>query len=390
MRFRPRVTFWFVLAYILAAFGWWTYIHIDDNGSIQDFKRELLEQKKQQAQRDVYANLLEQKFSNTDRTPYTLYFNGRVFGVDTTLLNSFFEVSYPEMQLSYWQSGITVEIRADILAAIDRKERNRNLMFVGEGIVFVAMLFWGFITIFKGYREKDELNAMQSNFLMSVTHELKTPLASTKLMLQTLLRRKLEPQQTQKLVDNSLDEINRLDALIEKILLASRFENPHKHAQKRTINLSELCKDTVERLGQTARLEGRLQSSIEENVNIQGDVALLVSVLTNLIENAGKYAPGQAPVRVVLRQQHKVAVVQVIDEGPGIAEPDKKNIFKKFYRIGSEETRTTKGTGLGLFIVKNIIEDMGGSIQVRDNQPKGAIFEITLPAEQYELQDTFS
>lgn len=338
----------------------------------------------------MYANLLEQKFSNTDRTPYTLYFNGRVFGVDTTLLNSFFEVSYPEMQLSYWQSGITVEIRADILAAIDRKERNRNLMFVGEGIVFVAMLFWGFITIFKGYREKDELNAMQSNFLMSVTHELKTPLASTKLMLQTLLRRKLEPQQTQKLVDNSLDEINRLDALIEKILLASRFENPHKHAQKRTINLSELCKDTLERLGQTARLEGRLQSSIEENVNIQGDVALLVSVLTNLIENAGKYAPGQAPVRVVLRQQHKVAVVQVIDEGPGIAEPDKKNIFKKFYRIGSEETRTTKGTGLGLFIVKNIIEDMGGSIQVRDNQPKGAIFEITLPAEQYELQDTFS
>lgn len=390
MRFRPRVTFWFVLAYILAAFGWWTFIHIDDNGSIQDFKRELLEQKKQQAQRDVYANLLEQKFNNTERPPFTLYFNGRVFGVDTALLNSFFEVSYPEMQLSYWQSGITVEVRPDILAEIARKERNRNLMFIGEGFVFVAMLFWGFITIFKGYREKDELNAMQSNFLMSVTHELKTPLASTKLMLQTLLRRKLEPQQTQKLVDNSLDEINRLDALIEKILLASRFENPHKHAQKRTINLSELCKDTVERLGQTARLEGRLQSSIEENVNIQGDVALLVSVLTNLIENAGKYAPGQAPVRVILRQQHKVAVVQVIDEGPGIAEPDKKNIFKKFYRIGSEETRTTKGTGLGLFIVKNIIEDMGGSIQVRDNQPKGAIFEITLPAEQYELQDTFS
>lgn len=390
MRFRPRVTFWFVLAYILAAFGWWTFIHIDDNGSIQDYKRELLEQKKQQAQRDVYANLLEQKFNSVSTAPFTLYFNGRVFGVDTTLLSAFFKVSYPEMQLSYWQSGITVEIRSDILAEIDRKERNRNLMFIGEGVVFVALLFWGFITIFKGYREKDELNSMQSNFLMSVTHELKTPLASTKLMLQTMLRRKLEPQQTQKLVDNSLEEINRLDALIEKILLASRFENPHKHAQKRTINLSELCKDTVERLGQSSRLEGRLHSSIEENVNILGDVALLVSVLTNLIENAGKYAPRDAQVRVILRQQYKTAVLQVIDEGPGISDPDKKNIFKKFYRIGSEETRTTKGTGLGLFIVKNIIEDMGGTIQVRDNQPKGAIFEITLPAEQYELQDTFS
>jgi signal transduction histidine kinase len=390
MRFRPRVTFWFVLAYILAAFGWWTYIHIDDNGKIQDFKRELLELKRVQAQRDVYANLLEQKFNTPQRIPYTLYFNGRVFGIDTTLLNAYFEVSYPEMELTYFESGISVEVKENILAEIDLKERNRNMMFLGEGIVFVALLFWGFLTIFKGYREKDELNAMQSNFLMSVTHELKTPLASTKLMLQTMRRRKLDEQQTEKLVDNSLEEINRLDSLIEKILLASRFENPHKHAQKRSINLSELCKDTVERLSHSARLEGRLFGSIEENISIQGDVALLISVLINLIENAGKYAPGSEAVRVILRQQHKMAILQVVDEGPGISDADKKNIFKKFYRIGSEETRTAKGTGLGLFIVKNIIEDMGGSIQVRDNQPKGAIFEITLPALAYELQDTFS
>jgi signal transduction histidine kinase len=390
MRFRPIVTFWFVIGYILAAFGWWTFVHIDDNGKIQSFKLELLEMKQNQAQRDLYANLLEQKFNSNRGNAHTLYFNGRVFEADTSLLHTFLRVSYPEMRLSFNDNGLQVEIKSEVVAEIRKKERSRNLMFIGEGLVFVGLLFWGFMTIFKGYREKDELNRMQANFMMSVTHELKTPLASTKLMLQTMLKRKLEAEQTAKLVDNSLDEMNRLDALIEKILLASRFENPHKHAQKRNINLSELCKDTIERLSQTARLEGRLTGSIEDNVNIQGDVALLISVLTNLIENAGKYAPGQSPVRVVLRLRQQTAVVQIIDEGPGISDIDKKNIFKKFYRIGNEETRTAKGTGLGLFIVKNIISDMGGDIQVRDNSPKGTIFEITLPALEYELQDTFS
>lgn len=390
MTFKPRVTFWFVIGYIFLAFGWWTFAHIDDNGRIQGLRKELLEMRRVQAQRDLYANLLEAKFNSSAGTNYTLYFNGRVFAADTVLINTFFEVNYPEMQLDIFENGLSVIINPEVIAAIDQKETNRTLMFIGEGMVFVSLLIWGFMTIFRSYKEKDELNLMQGNFVMSVTHELKTPLASTKLMLQTLLKRKLDESQVQKLVGNSLEEINRLDALIEKILMASRFENPHKHIQRRNINLSELCKDSVERLSQTARLEGRLFSSIEDNVNIQGDVALLISVLTNLIENAGKYAPGESPVRVILRQQHQQAVLQVIDEGPGISDLDKKNIFKKFYRIGNEETRTAKGTGLGLFIVKNIISDMGGNIQVKDNLPKGAIFEIIMPALEYELQDTFS
>jgi signal transduction histidine kinase len=390
MRLKPIVTFWFVIAYILAAFGWWTYIHIDDNGNIQGLKKELLHVKRNQAQRELYANLIEQKFSSNTAVVHTLYFNGRIFGADTSMINAFFAANYPDLKLSFEESNIKVDVHPTYIAELDKKQQSRNLMFIGEGIVFVGLLFWGFTVIFRGYREKDEISRMQANFVMSVTHELKTPLASTKLMLQTLLKRKLDAQQTEKLVDNSLDEINRLDALIEKILLASRFENPHKHAQRRNINLSELCKDTVERLSMSGRLEGRIRSAIEDNVNIQGDVALLISVLTNLIENAGKYAPGDSPVRIVLRQTNYDAVLQVIDEGPGISDLDKKHIFKKFYRIGNEETRTAKGTGLGLFIVKNIISDMGGSIQVKDNHPKGAIFEITLPALEYELQDTFS
>lgn len=390
MKLKPRVTFWFVIGYILLAFGWWTFAHIDDNSRIQNLRRDLLEMKRMQAQRDLYANLLESKFKNEIASTYPLYFNGRVFEADTTLIATFFQINYPDLQISFFENGLTLEIHPAVLASINQKEQNRTLMFIGEGLVFVVLLIWGFMTIFRSYKEKDELNLMQANFVMSVTHELKTPLASTKLMLQTLIKRKLSEEQVQQLVGNSLEEINRLDALIEKILLASRFENPNKHIQRRNINLSELCKDSIERLSQNSRFEGKLIGSIEDSINVQGDVALLISVLVNLIENAGKYAPNDSVVRVELRQRHNQAILQVLDEGPGISDADKKNIFKKFYRVGNETTRTAKGTGLGLFIVKNIINDMGGSIQVKDNSPKGAIFEIIMPAVEYELQDTFS
>lgn len=389
MNIKPKVTFWFVIGYILAAFSWWTFAHIYDNARIQGLKLEILDLKRSQAQRDIYANLLEQRFASGSHDQKIVFISGRAFAVDTSLVQSFMRVNYAEMEIMFQDKSFQILIGREAQLEIKAKERSRNLMFVGEGLVFVSLLIWGFVTIFRGYKEKDELSHMQENFVMSVTHELKTPLASTKLMLQTLVKRKLSEAQTHKLVDNSLEEINRLDALIEKILMAARFENTQKHIHRRNINLSEICRDLVERMGQSNRLEGRLFNAIEDNVSVQGDVALLISVLTNLIENAAKYALG-SPVHVNLQLHNHRAILQVKDEGPGISDLDKRNIFKKFYRVGNEETRTAKGTGLGLYIVKNIISDMGGHIQVKDNQPKGAIFEITMPALEYEPQDTFS
>ena len=166
MTFKPRVTFWFVIGYIFLAFGWWTFAHIDDNGRIQGLRKELLEMKRVQAQRDLYANLLETKFNSSAGTNYTLYFNGRVFAADTVLINAFFDVNYPEMELDFFENGLSVIINPTVIAAIDQKETNRTLMFIGEGLVFVSLLIWGFMTIFRSYKEKDELNLMQGNFVM--------------------------------------------------------------------------------------------------------------------------------------------------------------------------------------------------------------------------------
>lgn len=387
---KEKTTFWIVLVYILAAFSWWTYAHISSNKTIHDQQRKILEMTRMQASRDFYANLVENKF-NSIVSETQIRMGGKYFLVDTTLINSFFNSVYPEISMQIdEEQGIRLEIKSSAIINLERNERKRNFMFLGEGLVFMTLLLWGILKIYRSYQEKDELNRMQGNFIMSVTHELKTPLASAKLMLQTMIKRKLDFEQHNKLVDNTLSEINRLDALIEKILLASKFEHPNQHIQRRNINLSELCRDVIERMGQTSRFESRLFAEIDDNISVNGDVALLVSVLTNLIENAAKYSEPDTSIRVRLYVNQHKAHLQVLDHGHGISESDKKLIFKKFYRVGNEETRTTKGTGLGLYIVKNIISDMGGDIQVKDNLPKGSIFEITMPSIEYELQDTFS
>lgn len=386
---RTRTAFWIVIVYILAAFSWWTYAHISSNETIHQQQQELLEMSRLQAARDVYANLIEGKFSHTGYN-IPVRMGGRFFEADTAMLHGFFQSVYPRLKFELGnESNIKVLIDQSYVNQLEQRRQNRNIMFLGEGLVFMLLLLWGFVIIYRSYQAKDKLNRLQANFIMSVTHELKTPLASAKLMLQTLIKRKLDESQQSKLVDNSLSEINRLDSLIEKILLASRFEHHNQHIQTRNINLSELCRDVIERMGHTQRFESRLYAEIDDNVTVSGDVALLISVLTNLIENAAKYSEESSSIRVRLFNSHQRAHLQVIDQGHGITDIDKKLIFNKFYRVGNEETRTTKGTGLGLYIVKNIVNDMQGTIDVKDNHPKGSIFEITMPAIEYELQDTF-
>ncbi len=235
---RTRTAFWIVIVYILAAFGWWTYAHISSNQTIYNQQRELLEMSRLQASRDVYANLIEGKFSQLGNN-MPIRMGGRYFDADTALLNSFFQTVYPRLKFELGnENNLKVNIDQNWVNQLNKKQQNRNFMFLGEGLVFMLLLLWGFVIIYRSYKEKDKLNRLQANFIMSVTHELKTPLASAKLMLQTLIKRKLDESQQNKLVDNSLSEINRLDSLIEKILLASRFEHHNQHIQRRNINLS--------------------------------------------------------------------------------------------------------------------------------------------------------
>jgi two-component system, OmpR family, sensor histidine kinase CiaH len=123
-----------------------------------------------------------------------------------------------------------------------------------------------------------------------------------------------------------------------------------------------------------------LKTAIDEEVEMAGDPLLLKLLVSNLLENANKYSSRDKPVYVELTRQSGDILLQVRDEGPGIPDDEKKNVFEKFYRIGSEQTRKTQGTGLGLYLCKKIAADHNAVIQLKDNQPQGSNFIVQFPA----------
>jgi two-component system, OmpR family, sensor histidine kinase CiaH len=258
------------------------------------------------------------------------------------------------------------------------KKQKRVYMIVGEGTVFLLLLLYAFYRIRKASNREVELVNQQKNFLLSVTHELKTPIAATKLQLQTLLKHKqLDTEKQTQLLNSAISETNRLNRLIEDVLLASSAEK-ELVLNKEEIDLSELTGQTLSNYFSAKKEKGLLITEIEKNIHYKTDKLLFPSVLINLVENAFKYSPENSEVKVSLKRNDGKVELYVIDKGSGIPEEERPKVFEKFYRIGSEETRKAKGTGLGLYIVKKIVEAHHGKIGVLDNKPNGSVFKIVI------------
>lgn len=282
------------------------------------------------------------------------------------LIILYFLVFYALAELVWW--GI-------LLVSSDP---DRSAMIIGEGAVFVVILFYGAYRLHKTIKEEAALHQQQRNFLLSVTHELKSPLSSIKLYLQTILRRELPAEKQKDFLKNALQDIERLNDLVENMLIATKIENKSYNFPKEQLDLSQLLQEVLERHRQNLRHRERLQSNVDPDLKVHGDKFALSLAISNLVENALKYSPPSAPVKVLLEGGASSVSLRVTDEGRGIPEKEREKIFDKFYRIGSEEIRETKGTGLGLFIVKQVVDNHGGSIQVTASRPGGSVFEIIL------------
>lgn len=259
-----------------------------------------------------------------------------------------------------------------------RLQPQRVAMVVGEGSVFLFLLIIGAYFIRKSIIKEGKLKEQQQNFLLSVTHELKSPLAAIKISLQTLVKRDLNREMQTSLLNNSLKDIERLDTLVENMLLATKIDNRSYTFPKAEVDFSELVSRISDRLQlHSCNTQQIIKADIEPNIKIYGDAFTLASVVTNLIENAVKYSEPCAEVNVSLRQIDSKVVFVVADHGTGISDEEKMFIFDKFYRVGAENTRRTKGTGLGLFIVKEVLQQHDAEIVVKDNVPQGTIFEVT-------------
>lgn len=268
-----------------------------------------------------------------------------------------------------------------IQAEIDKLEQvkqHKVYMIVGEGTVFLLILLFGIYKVRQAINKETQLTSQQKNFILSVSHELKTPIAATKLQLQTLLRHELERDKQKQLLNNALSETNRLNKLIEDVLLANQIENDNLSVHKESFDLSETLSALLKNYFGTQLNNGQLEMQIQPGIQVTADKVLIPSVVINLVENAIKYSFEQVAVCVLLRREGSQALLEVKDKGAGIPASEKEKVFEKFYRSGNEETRKTKGTGLGLYIVKKIMDAHGGKIVLESNAPQGSIFKVYL------------
>lgn len=263
---------------------------------------------------------------------------------------------------------------AQYLKIEDDSKRNTK-KYVAEGIAFLILILIGAFFVYRSVRRQFRLQLQQQNFMMAITHELKTPISVAKLNLETLQRYQLDAEKQNKLIRMTLQETSRLDTLINNILVSSQLEGGGYAFSKEELDFSSLFKDCV-REAKSRYPERAFVDDINPEIEIAGDPLLLQLMISNLVENAVKYSPKEKPITCKLNKTGNTVELNIIDEGIGIKDDEKAKIFEKFYRTGNESTRKTQGTGLGLYLCRKIAEDHNADIMVTNNIPAGTNFAI--------------
>jgi signal transduction histidine kinase len=224
-------------------------------------------------------------------------------------------------------------------------------------------------------------NEQHDQFINAVTHELKTPVASIQLYLQTLQRRNIDEQKQQEFYEVMLADTDRLTHTIEQVLQAGRMKAVHKSLNRERLDFGELVEECV----RLARVRHHLAEGSMEVVRIAapvvGDAEELKTAVSNLLDNAIKYSQTEVHVRAeVVRLDARNVAVRVHDQGVGISSEELKRIFKRFYRIPGIVAKRVKGMGLGLYIVRSAAEKHGGRAYAESEGPgRGSTFTIQLP-----------
>ncbi len=330
MRKGSVVLFYVMVVYMFISFSWWTILLLQKN-------REAYEQEK---------NVLE-------------------------LISSKNLQSYATLQ------------QAPSYKILEKKFETQKRMILSESVVMMILLMAGTFQLYRTFSQEIDLNRRQKNFLLSITHELKSPLSSTKISLQTLMKRnKLDDEKYFKLVTNSLNDVERLKILVDNLLLSARIEDHTYQPAGEICNLSSISEEILSKAKELYGIRKNINFIIQPDLMVFGDTLALQTIVNNIVENAIKYTPEGASINCHLYDDVDEVILTIADEGFGIPDKEKTKIFSKFYRVGNEDTRSTTGTGLGLYMVKELLKLLKGKVEVKDNKPIGTVFEISLPKVQ--------
>lgn len=259
----------------------------------------------------------------------------------------------------------------------DEHDRNAK-QYLGEGLTFFILTILGAFFVYGAIKRQLYYHQQQRNFMMAVTHELKTPIAITRLGLQTLVRHKLDEQRQNKILQDAINETERLDALCNNILLSAQLESGGYEMTKQEFNCSSMLHKSIAAF-KTRYPQRVFDLDMPEDVLVVGEEFLIQLVVSNLVENAIKYTAQDIAIATSLTETDDAVIISVADLGQGIPDSEKKKVFEKFYRLGDESKRKTKGTGLGLYLSTKIIQDHKGTIHLENNYPSGCVFKVKLP-----------
>ena len=267
-----------------------------------------------------------------------------------------------------------------VLPLVAVRHPDRTLWMVsGEGGVFLLLVLLALWIIYRTVKHELTLARQQRDFLLATSHELRTPIAGMKLHLQTMQRSDLPPGKRDELATIARHDVDRLHALTERILLATRLDEMHVPMQRQPVDAAAILRKVSAAGNGSYGSAHTIEVDAPETLPVQSDGSALHSIMENLLENACKYSAPGSKVNAQLLTQDGTWELRVADSGVGVPMAERTLIFRKFHRVGSEETRGTKGTGLGLFIVQRLARALGGDVAYRPREPQGSTFVVTFP-----------
>ncbi|MDC0104988.1 HAMP domain-containing histidine kinase [Bacteroidia bacterium] len=374
---RVKVLIVLVIVYILAAFAWLTFSLLNYANTDYKLKNDILKAGLNACTLQVMQNAKNGNLG-ADSTE-TYYLKQLKIDFDSMQLKSFIKQRFSNSYIaSIATVGIDKVVQLSInptkLQQLEEERFQQKNIWLYQSILLLVLVASGIYGVYYSIDSIYQLNKRQNNFLLSVTHEFKTPIAAIRLMLQTSKNPKVKEEKKAELIENSIQNTFRLEELAENMLVSMQIENDKYQYALSTVYLSEMLNQVID----NQSIKGEIAGTIEPGVTLTGDGFIMRMVANNLIENAFKYSDNK-PIEVNLYMQGTKKVLEVKDIGVGIAKEDYKKIYKKFFRVQDEETRTTKGTGLGLFIVKQAVERHSGKVAVMANKPRGSVFIVELP-----------
>lgn len=390
-RSTERLIFWGVAVLLLSQMAWWITVQVRESRRLQEARIAQMRAGRAEAWQfdsmalfrpNIGAEAREGPGVVVGRLPETRTLRERIHAIESrfpyvAVLPAPVDLDDPVLLAD---ETVYLTLRPEVLRAMDEERTLALWRTAGEAAVLVAAVLIGLTYIYRKLNAEMEVMMRQRNFIASVTHELKTPIASLRIWMETVFSRQLSPEQKTRIQGLMDGDLHRLADLVGNLLETARADAGKLELRPEPIELGpwmeQVCRDMDHRLG-----EGSLGLKLDLAPDIRAliDPKAFARVLDNLLSNAVKYSSEPRETTVTLEADETTVQILVRDMGYGIPPKEIPRIFQRFYRVGDEMTRSVPGTGLGLFLCREIVKAHGGDIQVSSlGSGLGTTFSIRL------------